>query len=259
MGNARASIRGTDDSDDSTLFLCRASRSVRQLKRPDMSTLCNVDSRGDGAVSPSAGFVASSIPEAGNVQKGVSVRYALNPGKQWWVVRATYGREEKAYQFITTDTLDTDAYCAMHYVRKLVGGKYKRLLEPLVPSILFVYCSEDQIYHYVKRTPQLSYLRFYYNHCVGGTDALNPPVTVGYEEMMNFIRLTSIDDENIIKVDKAFVHYKSGDEVIVTEGKFAGIKGRVARVAGQQRIIVNLSDVALVATAYVPSTWIEKI
>ena len=125
-----------------------------------MSTLCNVDSRGDGAVSPSAGFAPSSIPEAGNVQKGVSVRYALNPDKQWWVVRATYGREEKAYQFITTDTLDTDAYCAMHYVRKLVGGKYKRLLEPLVPSILFVYCSEDQIYHYVKRTPQLSYLRF---------------------------------------------------------------------------------------------------
>ena len=77
--------------------------------------------------------------------------------------------------------------------------------------------------------------------------------------MMNFIRLTSIDDDHIIKVDKEFVHYKSGDEVMVTDGKFEGIKGRVARVAGQQRIVVELEGVALVATAYVRSEWIEKI
>ena len=139
-----------------------------------MSTLSNVDSRGDGAVSPSVGFASGSFPEADNTQKGVSVRYAQNPAKQWWVLRATYGREEKAYAHITTDGLDTDAYCAMHYVRKVVKDKKKRVLVPLVPSILFVYCTENLIYDYVKRTPELSFLRFYYNHCLRRDDEFHP-------------------------------------------------------------------------------------
>lgn len=40
--------------------------------------------------------------------------------------------------------------------------------------------------------------------------------------------------------------------VIVTEGEFKDIHGRVARIAGQQRVIVELFDEYLVATAYVP-------
>ena len=43
-----------------------------------------------------------------------------------------------------------------------------------------------------------------------------------------------------------------GDYVVVTEGEFKGVHGRVARIAGQQRVIVELFDGCLVATAYVP-------
>ncbi len=39
---------------------------------------------------------------------------------------------------------------------------------------------------------------------------------------------------------------------IITEGEFKGIHGRVARIAGQQRVLVELFDGCLVATAYVP-------
>jgi len=224
-----------------------------------MSTLCNVETRGDGASSPSAGLISGSIPEAQSPKAGVSVRYAYDANKRWWVLRATYGREKLAYDYITTDGLDSDAYYAMHYVRKLVHGKKTRTMEALVPSILFVYCTEQQIYAYVKNTPQLSFVRFYYDHCTGDGSLFDPPVQIRYDEMMNFIRLTTVDDDNIIRVDKAFVHYRSGDLVRVTEGRFAGIIGRVARAAGQQRIIVELQGVALVATAYVRSQWIEKI
>ena len=43
-----------------------------------------------------------------------------------------------------------------------------------------------------------------------------------------------------------------GDYVVVKEGEFKGVHGRVARIAGQQRVIVELFDGCLVATAYVP-------
>jgi len=39
---------------------------------------------------------------------------------------------------------------------------------------------------------------------------------------------------------------------VITEGEFKDIHGRVTRIAGQQRVLVELFDGYLVATAYVP-------
>ena len=46
--------------------------------------------------------------------------------------------------------------------------------------------------------------------------------------------------------------------VVVTEGEFKGVHGRVARIAGQQRVVVELFDGCLVATAYVPKEAMRK-
>lgn len=224
-----------------------------------MSALSNVDSRGDGAESPSAGFASSSIPEASNSQAGVSVRYAHDPSKCWYVLRATYERAGKVYDFIVNDKKDSDAYIAMHFVLKKVDGKLRKVKVPLVGDLVFVYCSEAQIEEYVHGTPQLSFVRHYYNHCITNPDGTNPVMVVGYEEMMNFIRVTSVDDDDILLVDPEYVHYASGDTVFITRGKFEGVKGRVARAAGQRRVIVELEGIALIATAYIPSAYLEKI
>ena len=47
-----------------------------------------------------------------------------------------------------------------------------------------------------------------------------------------------------------FVHASA--EQVITEGEFKDIHGRVTRIAGQQRVLVELFDGYLVATAYVP-------
>ena len=70
--------------------------------------------------------------------------------------------------------------------------------------------------------------------------------------MDNFIRLTSIHNPHIIPVTSENIKYKLGDEVVITDGDFKDIRGRVARIAGQQRVLVELFDGCLVATAYVP-------
>lgn len=224
-----------------------------------MSALSNVHTRGDGATSPSAGLTPSSIPKAEDSQTGVSVRYAQDPTKQWYVLRATYGRAERAYRYILEDDLDTDAYLAMHYVKKKKNGKLKRVQSPLLPNILFVYCTAQHIRTYVKDTPAIHFVRFYYNHLVENPDETNPPLIIDYPQMMNFIKATSVDSDDIMLIDEKYVNYKSGDMVKVTDGKFEGVIGRVARAAGQQRLIVNLEGVALIATAYIPAAFLQKI
>ena len=53
-------------------------------------------------------------------------------------------------------------------------------------------------------------------------------------------------------------HYRSGDNVRIIEGEFKGIVGRVARVAGQQRVVVELDGICMVTTAYIPSAFINE-
>ena len=77
------------------------------------------------------------------------------------------------------------------------------------------------------------------------------------EVMDNFINLTSVNNPHIIPVTSQNIQYKLGDHVIVTEGNFEGIQGRVARIAGQQRVIVELCCGCLVATAYIPRNAIK--
>jgi hypothetical protein len=40
---------------------------------------------------------------------------------------------------------------------------------------------------------------------------------------------------------------------------FEGVEGKVARVAGQQRVVISLSEIGLISTAYIPTAFIEKI
>lgn len=202
------------------------------------------------------GFAPSVIPQSERILKGVSVKYAPHPDKQWYVLRATYNREDKAYDYIVSH--QTEAYLPLHYVLKFIKGKRKRVLEPLLPNLLFVYTTPLMIENYVRNTPELTYINYYYNH-FKKVDGKNPPLTIPYEDMMNFIRATSVESEHVMVVENEHCHYKSGDNVLVTQGEFEGVRGKVARVLGQQRVVVSLEGLCLVATAYIPSAFIERI
>ena len=80
------------------------------------------------------------------------------------------------------------------------------------------------------------------------------PLTIQNEAMNNFIRLTSIKNPHIIPITSDNIQFKLGDNVVVTEGKFKGIHGRVARIAGQRRVVVEFFEECFVATAYIPKT-----
>ena len=87
----------------------------------------------------------------------------------------------------------------------------------------------------------------------------NPPMVVPDGEMRNFMLATSTESEHVRLVKPGQCHFKSGDPVRVIGGPFCGVEGRVARLAGQQRVIVAISGLCSIATAYIPSAFIETI
>ena len=227
--------------------------------------LPNADTRRGGNNPSSAGLISCTSPEvqsnyAENTHTGVSSDCVHKEKKQWFVLRATYGRTEKALGVLQTANVET--YLPMHYVIKEIKGKRKFVHEPLLPNIIFARMTRQKSHEFVKE-PAITaqWLKYYTDKTrpVEKDTGKNPPVTIPDNEMLNFIKLTSVNSEHIMVLPPERCHFKSGDLVRVIEGAFTGVIGRVGRAAGQQRVIVALEGVCNVATAYIPNDFIQII
>ncbi len=216
-----------------------------------------------GSSCPSTG-IASCTLSTSKSKGGVSVENAPAETKQWHVLRVSYGRTAKAKACIEAKGME--CYVPLRYKEIRKHGKRRIVTEPLLSSFIFVRDTRarvDALLHDSKcnATEGKALLSYYYDHTtpLQDTPHHNPPLTIRHEAMNNFIRLTSIENPHIIPVTSPNIQYKLGDHVIVTAGDFKGIHGRVARIAGQQRVVVELFDGCLVATAYVPKEAMERI
>lgn len=75
--------------------------------------------------------------------------------------------------------------------------------------------------------------------------------------MENFIIATCNQSEHLKFVDESQCHFKGGETVMIIDGMFKGVEGRVARVSGQQRVVISLTDVGLISTAYIPTAFLR--
>ncbi len=230
-----------------------------------MDALLNADTRRGGNNPSSAGLTSSISPEvqgqeAKNSQTGVSSNCVPKGKKQWFVLRATYGRTEKALSYLQAKNVET--YLPMHYVVKMIKGNRKLIKEPLLPNIIFAYMTREKTYEFVKK-PALtaSWIKYYTDKTkpVEPETGKNPPVIIPDNEMTNFIKLTSVNSEHIMVLPPKRCHFKKDDLVRIIEGPFTGVVGRVGRAAGQQRVFVVLEGLCNVATAYIPNDFIQSI
>ena len=222
-----------------------------------MPTLSNVKTRGGEANPPCVRLAPDAYPEAKSTKTGESVRYVPDPAKKWYVFRATCGRECKASDFLVED--GTYTYIAQKYVEKFFRGKRRRFLQTLIPNLVFAYTTEEKAKEYVTCTPALSYLSYYYNHFEEDADKKNPPLTIPVKEMERYIKATCTKNQHMLFVDPSQVHYKSGDNVRVIDGPFIGVEGKVARISGQQRVVISLPKIGCISTAYIPTAFIQLI
>ncbi|OZT04147.1 UpxY family transcription antiterminator [Prevotella sp. 885] len=220
------------------------------------ASLYNGQPTDTGLSCPSAGLT-SCTPSISKNKGGVSVENVLDASKQWFVLRVSYGRIIKAKAFV--ETKGFECYVPMRYKEVRKQGKKRIITKPLLPSFLFVHATAEQVEtllhdNKVASNESRPLFSYYFDHTIHRQDNpdRNPPLTIRDEAMNNFIRLTSIKNPHIIPVTSDNIQFKLGDMVVVTEGEFKGIRGRVARIAGQQRVVVELFDGCLVATAYVP-------
>ena len=233
--------------------------------QPSMAdaSLYNGQPTDTGLSCPSVGLTSRTPSISDDVRYGVSVENVPAGNKRWFVLRVSYGRIDKAKTFVEAKGLE--CYVPLQYKEVRKQGKKRIITTPLLPSLIFVHASAEQVEallhdNKVMANESRALLSYYFDHTIHRQDNpdRNPPLTIQAEAMNNFIRLTSVKNPHIIPVTSNSIQFKLGDNVVVTEGEFKGVHGRVARIAGQQRVVVELFDWCLVATAYVPNDAMEK-
>ena len=223
------------------------------------ASLYNGQPSDTGLSCPSAGLTSRTPSTSDDVRNGVSVENVPSENKQWFVLRVSYGRIIKA------KAKGHECYVPMRYKEVKKHDKKRIIIKPLLPSFLFVHATTEQIEtllydNKVATNTGRALLSYYFDHTIHRQDTpdRNPPLTIRDGAMNNFIHLTSIKNQHIISVTSNNIQFKLCDKVVVTKGEFKGIHGRVARFAGQQRVVVELFDGCFVATAYVPKEAMTK-
>ena len=233
----------------------------------------DVHTSGGGEFPPCAGLTSNALPEAQSTvsaessQTGVSTRsvHILSKSKvqkedeipHWYALRTTYGREKKAYDYMTAKGI-TAFYPTTNEV-KLIKGKRKVVTESRLPNIFFAYGTEEQLKTFVYDNVNLPFLRFYYHHTHIGSRIEKTPLIVPDYQMESLKIACASEENDIIIVSGEIQKFEKGQLVRVVKGEFEGFMGIVARHKGQQRVGIVVDNLLTVLTAYVPSAYCEKL
>lgn len=207
---------------------------------------------------PSPKLKAPQAPQ--DAQKGESSNFIPKDRPQWFVLRATYGRWKKAVDLLEDNDIET--YVPMHDITKLINGKRRTFHEPLLPDIVFARLSRTMAEQFVKDpAPSSKWLKYYTDKTkpLENATGLNPPIVIPDNEMLNFIKATSVPSAHSGMISKDRIRYKSGDLVQITQGDFKGIIGKVVRAAGQQRVAIELEGIGIFITAYIPNDFLKVL
>ncbi len=199
--------------------------------------------------------------------KGVSTRCAYTTNNtesnkqkeicQWYVMRTTYGRERRAYEFIIAH--GGIAFYPTILRKKIINNQIVTIRESRLPNLFFFYGTEEAAQSFVYDNVNLPFLRFYYSYNGQGTNLKKRPLIIPNKQMDSLRILCSSEDSDILVVPEKVKKFEEGQKVKVVEGQFKGVEGKVARWHGQQRVAIIIDGLCTMATAYVPSSFIEKI
>ena len=297
-GNARASMRGTDNN-GSRFFCVRiihlAAQSWAAKDFTGMSVSTDVVIPGKDNPIPSTGLASDALPEVHqsaslpvSAQKGVSTKNTLFPNttnddgltikeqsefpapssslnvqpstlnvQHWYALRTTYGREQLAYEYMNSH--GAMVYWPTMEQIKEVDGKRRKVRVSRIPNILFAHGTLLQVQRFVYDNANLPFLRFYYAKETIGREIVRRPLIVPERQMESLRIICAVDDGNIAIVPQSDSHFAKGQQVRITQGRFAGVTGRVARYQGQQRVAVVIDGLITIATAYIPTAFLAPI
>jgi hypothetical protein len=170
-------------------------------------------------------------------------------------MRVTYHRELKIKSLL--DELGIENFLPMHYelIETKTGGK-KSVLTPAIHNLLFVHSTQERLTELKMTREELSPMRYIMKRSL---DKQSEILTVPDQQMDNFMRVASVQDDRVMFLDCNNFINKIGQRVKIIDGFFAGVEGVIKRINKNKRVVVQLEGLAAVAIAFIPSSQLTLI
>ena len=167
----------------------------------------------------------------------------------WYALRVSYSRELKVQKAL--DALGVKTFVPMMWKR--CQDNPDRKLVPAVGNLCFAYSTRTELEDFIRGYGEASPVHFYWDRTA------NRPLTVPDKAMNDFITVASTLDEDIVYVTEISAKLREGQTVMVKDGPFKGVEGKVVRIRKSRRILVELPGMLAVATTYIDPVNLEII
>ena len=167
----------------------------------------------------------------------------------WYALRVSYSRELKVQKAL--DALGVKTFVPMMWKR--CQDNPDRKLVPAVGNLCFAYSTSTALEDFIRGYGEASPVHFYWDRTA------NRPLTVPDKAMNDFITVASTLDEDIVYVTEISAKLREGQTVMVKDGPFKGVEGKVVRIRKSRRVLVELPGMLAVATTYIDPVNLEII
>ena len=181
--------------------------------------------------------------------------------RRWFLLRAAYGQEVKGNEILRREGIET--FCPRVKEVREVNGQKRTVERSLVPNLLFARSTEAELrLHTAPAGPD--FLHFYFvsaerTLASGTTVKARRPLVIPDDQMEQFMQWHAVEDDHKCVVPLVEAQVKLGMEVEITQGKFAGLRGRVARLRGQTRVAIRIDGLGTIFTAYIPKPFLRAL
>jgi transcription antitermination factor NusG len=174
----------------------------------------------------------------------------------WYVLFAANNKAEKIKSCLEKAAIEY--FFPVYYKEQNVKEpeKCEQILLPFLGNIIFVKSSKNILDLVLKETKsQLSIVSdLYYRDFVD-----KKAIVVPENQMQNFIAVAKNEKEQIMYISNEEVNLRHGVKAKITGGIFAGVEGIFMRIKGNKRLVVSIPNLFSVATAYIPSCYVQEI
>jgi transcription antitermination factor NusG len=176
----------------------------------------------------------------------------------WYVLFAANGKAAKIKPCLEAAAIEY--FFPVYYKDKKIKGsdRYERVELPLLGNLIFAKSAKnnlDTVLKEVKMKLSIS-ADLYYKYRDCGEKKI---IVIPENQMQNFIAVAGNDKEQTIYLSNDEVNLKKGVKVKITGGVFAGVEGIFMRIKGDKRLVVSIPNLFSVATAYIPSCYVQEI
>ncbi len=156
----------------------------------------------------------------------------------WYVMRA-YKCERKAEEQLEDAALNY--FIPKQYAIRVYHGVKSKRLVPVIPSLVFVHATREQILEFKK---QHNFLQF----VMWENNSAQECLVVPDVQMEDFIRVASLYEENTAFYAPEEIDIKKGARVRIHGGKLDGVTGVFMQIRGKRnrRLVVLLEGVMAV-------------